>query len=74
MIPLFRAAIDVVSEIEYDGGERDGERCRRRIPERVLTVMEDPSAQLGEENADYLLERLCSLDVTSTIATGQNQN
>jgi hypothetical protein len=36
--------------------------------------MEDPSAQLGEENADYLLERLCSLDVTSTIATGQNQN
>jgi uncharacterized protein (DUF2336 family) len=74
MIPLFLAAIDVVSEIEYDGGERDRERCRRRILERILTVMEDPSAQLGEENADYLLERLCSLDVPSTTASWQIRN
>lgn len=74
MIPLFLAAIEVVNEIEYDGGERDRERCRRRILERVLTVMEDPSAQLGEENADYLLERLCSLDVSGTSASWQIQN
>ena len=68
MIPLFRAAIDVASETEYDGGEHDRERFRRRILERILTVMEDPSTQLGEENAEYLLERLCSLDVPSRTA------
>ena len=68
MIPLFRAAIDVAGETEYDGGEHDRERFRRRILERILTVMEDPSTQLGEENAEYLLERLCSLDVPSRTA------
>jgi uncharacterized protein (DUF2336 family) len=74
MTPLFGAAIDVVSEIEYDGGERDRERFRRRILERVLTVMENPSTQLGEENADYLLERLCSMDVPGTTASWQIPN
>ena len=74
MLPLFRAAIDVASETEYDGGEHDRERFRRRILERILTVMEDPSTQLGEENAEYLLERLCSLDVSSRTAAWHIQN
>ncbi len=74
MIPLFRAAIDVMGEIEYDGGNRDRERCRRRILERMLTVTEDPSTQLGEENADYLLERLCRIDVAGTPASWHIQN
>ena len=68
MTPLFRAAIDVASETEYDGGEHDRERFRRRVLERILTVMEDPSTELGEENAEYLLERLCSLDVPGKTA------
>jgi hypothetical protein len=29
--------------------------------ERVLTRNEDPDALLGEDNAEYLLERLCGL-------------
>lgn len=66
MKPMFKAAVDVSNETQYDGGEDDRERFRRRMLERVLTYMEDPSEGLGDENAEYLLERLCGLNVAGT--------
>jgi uncharacterized protein (DUF2336 family) len=66
MIPLFRTAVEVVDELEFDGGENDRERFRGRLLERILTQMEDVADDIGADNADYLLERLCGLEVPST--------
>ncbi|NKB21632.1 MAG: DUF2336 domain-containing protein [Alphaproteobacteria bacterium] len=71
MKPMFKAAIDVSNETEFDGGEDDRERFRRRMLERVLTYMEDPNAGLGEENVEYLLERLCGLEASGTTQAWQ---
>ena len=62
LIAVFRAAVEVARETDYDGGDRDRERFRRRMIERVLTYLDDPSADMGQENAEYLLARLTALD------------
>lgn len=62
LIAVFRAAVEVARETDYDGGDRDRERFRRRMIERVLTYLDDPSADMGPENAEYLLARLTALD------------
>lgn len=61
--PIFKAAVEVANETDYDGGENDRERFRARMLERILTTMEDPTEGMGEENAEYLLERLCGIGV-----------
>jgi len=61
--PIFKAAVAVANETDYDGGENDRERFRARMLERILTHMEDPVVGMGEENAEYLLERLCGIGV-----------
>jgi uncharacterized protein (DUF2336 family) len=61
--PAFRAAVEVCRETEYDGGECERERYQRRMIERILTQAEDPSNRLGEENTDYLLDKLAQIDV-----------
>lgn len=67
--PVFQAAVAVANETEYDGGENDRERFRARMLERILTHMEDPVEGMGEENAEYLLERLCGIGVPTMTAT-----
>lgn len=62
LFPAFRAAIDVIHENEYDGGAHDRERFRRRMIERILTHVADPSSEIGEENAEYLLAKLSQID------------
>jgi len=62
LYPAIRAAVEVAHETEYDGGENDRERFRRRMIERILTQMEDPNAGLGEENIDYLLTKLTQIE------------
>ena len=66
--PVFKAAVAVANETEYDGGENDRERFRARMLERILTHMEDPAEGMGEENAEYLLERLCGIGVPTVTA------
>jgi uncharacterized protein (DUF2336 family) len=66
--PVFTAAVDVANETEFDGGENDRERFRARMLERILTHMEDPAEGMGEENAQYLLERLCGIGVPTVSA------
>ena len=62
LYPAFRAAIDVIHENEFDGGEHDRERFRRRMIERILTHVADPTAEIGVENAEYLLGKLSQID------------
>jgi uncharacterized protein (DUF2336 family) len=61
--PVFKAAVEVANETDYDGGENDRERFRARMLERILTTMEDPVDGMGSDNAEYLLERLCGIGV-----------
>lgn len=67
--PVFQAAVAVSKETEYDGGENDRERFRARMLERILTHMEDPAIGMGEENAEYLLERLCGIGIPTQTST-----
>jgi len=54
LMPAVRVAIEVVHETEMDGEERDRERYRARVIERILTKYED----LAAEDVEYLLAKL----------------
>ncbi len=54
LYPVFRSAIDMVHEMDYDDGHLDQERFSRRMIERVLTKLQG----LPKEELDYLLDRL----------------
>lgn len=55
--PLFRAAFDAVRNTDYDEGDRDRERLRERVIERVLTQSE----RVASDDLDYLLGKLHSV-------------
>ncbi len=55
LLPMVRAAVDVVDESRLDGQEHDLERFRTRVITRVLT-QEDAPADPGD--SEYLLEKL----------------
>jgi uncharacterized protein (DUF2336 family) len=54
MFQAVRAAVDVLREVQFDGGERDHERYRARVITRILTQFEEFPA----EDLDYMLEKL----------------
>jgi uncharacterized protein (DUF2336 family) len=54
LLPAVRVAVDVVRGTEFDGGERDHERYRSRVINRILTQFED----LPQDDLDYLLDKL----------------
>lgn len=51
---LFHVAMKVARDTDFDGGENDRERHRRRTLERILTQYDE----LGAEDLDYLLDKL----------------
>ncbi len=51
---LFRVGLIVAQQTDFDGGENDRERHRRRTLERILTQYEN----IGAEDLDYLLGKL----------------
>ena len=59
--PAARAAIDVASEVEYDGGENDRERYSRRMIERILTQYGDLGVEFESEDLEYLLKKMGDL-------------
>lgn len=58
LFPAFRAGIDVITEIDYDGGSNDRARYIERILERMLTQFEDPTSRLSPDDIDYLMGKL----------------
>ena len=56
--PAIRAAIEVGEENEYDGGDHDRERFRRRMIERLLTNFDDPNSKIEAEDIDYLFDKM----------------
>jgi len=61
LYPIFRTGIDIIHELEYDGGHLDRERFSRRMIERVLTRFQG----LPKDELDYLLNRLDALSATT---------
>jgi uncharacterized protein (DUF2336 family) len=61
LFSAFRAAIDVAAETDYDGGANDRARYIERMLERILTQFEDPSERLGEDDIEYLINKLQEL-------------
>lgn len=57
LVTAIRVAMDVAQETEFDGGEQDIERHRRRMLERILTQFEE----IGSEDLNYLLSKLTDL-------------
>ena len=57
LLPACRIAIDVLKETPFDGEDRDLERHRRRVIERILTQYED----LAPVDLNYLLDKLGDL-------------
>lgn len=65
--PFFRAmraAIDVMTEMEYDGGPNDRERFSRRMIERILTQYGDLGVEFENDDLEYLLAKVNQLPTT----------
>lgn len=54
LFPAFRAGVDTVHSMEFEGGCRDRERFQQQMLERFLTQPD----LAGREDTDYLLERM----------------
>lgn len=61
LYPAVRVAVDVARETEFDGGDQDLERHRRRMLERILTQFEE----MASEDLNYLLRKLSDLNVAA---------
>ncbi len=59
-LEVFRAAVSVHHDTDYDGAANDRTRFRTRMIERVLTQFQ----ALPREDVDYLLEKLDAYDET----------
>jgi uncharacterized protein (DUF2336 family) len=64
MMPVIRAALEVVHETKMDGEEHDRERYKARVIERVLTQFED----VGSDDFEYLLNKLGDIMATAHTA------
>ena len=56
-----RAAVDVIQETQYDGGERDRERFSRRMIERMVTQCGDLGVRFEPDDLTYLLSKMSTL-------------
>jgi uncharacterized protein (DUF2336 family) len=54
LFPAFRAATDVIDNMQFDGEPRDMERFRARVITRMLTQFDE----FDQENLDYLVNKL----------------
>jgi uncharacterized protein (DUF2336 family) len=61
-----RAAIDVSSELSYDGGANDRERFSRRMLELILTQYGDLGVEFETGDLEYLLAKMGQLPPTLT--------
>ena len=57
LLPATRAALNVVRETMFDGGEGDIERRRRKVLERVVTHVD----ALNDDDLNYMMDKLDSL-------------
>ncbi|MBC7950721.1 MAG: DUF2336 domain-containing protein [Rhodospirillaceae bacterium] len=60
-----RAAMDVINEMEYDGGPNDRERFSRRMIERILTQYGDLGVEFENDDLEYLLAKMNQLPATN---------
>lgn len=65
-----RAAVDVARDNEFDGGDRDRERLKRRTIERILTQCGDLGVRLADGDLDYLIGKMANLEASNAAASG----
>jgi len=58
LFPAFRAAVHLVVETDYDGGQNDRERYIERLLERMLTQFNDPAKRIAPNDIEYLMAKL----------------
>jgi uncharacterized protein (DUF2336 family) len=56
-----QAGVEVAKVTDYDGGENDRRRYIERMLQRFLTQWEDPNERLGEDDIEYLMNKLLHL-------------
>lgn len=61
LFPAFRAAVSLVVETDYDGGQNDRRRYVERIMERMLTKFDDPAKHIASGDIEYLMAKLRQL-------------
>lgn len=61
LFPAFRAAVSLVVETDYDGGQNDRQRYVERIMERMLTKFDDPAKRIAPGDIEYLMAKLRQL-------------
>ncbi len=61
LFPAFRAAVSLVVETDYDGGQNDRQRYVERLMERMLTKFEDPATRIAPDDIEYLMAKLRQL-------------
>lgn len=61
MFPIFRCAVEVSDETDYDGREQDRERYSRRMIERIMTQYEELGIEIDSDDIDYLLGKMNEL-------------
>ncbi|OPZ77069.1 MAG: hypothetical protein BWY78_01161 [Alphaproteobacteria bacterium ADurb.Bin438] len=61
LFPAMKAAIEVALETELDGGDKDVERFRRRVAERVLTKLDNSGIDLQDSDVEYILDKIDGL-------------
>ncbi len=59
--PAIKAAINVIHETDFAGGDDEAERYSRRIIERVLTQYETLDVEFEEDDLEYLLPKLSQM-------------
>lgn len=57
MFAIIRVALEVVKELQLDGGDHDQERYRQKVIERILTQYED----FNLDDLNYLLDKLSDI-------------
>ena len=61
LFPAFHAAVSLVVETDYDGGQNDRQRYVERIMQRMLTKFEDPTTRIARDDIEYLMAKLRQL-------------
>ena len=61
LYPALRAAVSLVVETDYDGGQNDRRRYAEKFMERILTKFEDPATRIAPDDIEYLMAKLRQL-------------
>ncbi len=69
--PFIRAAISLMSDIQYDGRPNDRARYSRLMMERILTMFDEQGVSLESDDMEYLLMKMGQIDLSENYKEQQ---